>query len=73
MKKDRYDRLEAVFHEAAELEGAARREFLHRACKGDEDLREKVERLLAQDVEQFSARLDEELGGAGKREIGSIG
>lgn len=49
MKKERYQRLQAIFNEAAELEGDARREYLDRACGSDLEMRRDVERLLSHD------------------------
>jgi serine/threonine protein kinase len=47
MTPERWKKLEAMFHEAAELKGEARAIFLAKACGDDERLREEVERLLA--------------------------
>jgi eukaryotic-like serine/threonine-protein kinase len=41
--------MESVFHEAADLEGDARRALLDEACAGDDELRRDVERLLEHD------------------------
>ena len=45
--KDLWARLEPVLDEALELEGDARAAYLDRACAGDEQLRQEVERMLA--------------------------
>ncbi len=42
----RWQRLEALFYEALDIDPAARSEFLDRACTGDADLRREVEKLL---------------------------
>ncbi len=42
----RFERLEALFHEALPLAGAARTALLENACAGDPSLRSEVERLL---------------------------
>lgn len=42
----RWQRLEALFYEALDLDPARRSEFLDRACAGDNDLRREVEKLL---------------------------
>jgi serine/threonine protein kinase/TolB-like protein len=43
---DRWQRLEALFHEALELKPAARSEFLDKHCGEDQELRKEVESLL---------------------------
>ncbi len=55
MSDSRASRIEAVFFEASELEGAARLEFLERECAGDEELRLEAESLLAHDHEGADA------------------
>jgi len=47
LSSDRWQRLEALFYEAAELEPAAREAFLDERCAGDDELRKEVESLLA--------------------------
>ncbi|MEN8149937.1 MAG: serine/threonine-protein kinase [Planctomycetota bacterium] len=47
---EHYKRLEAVFHEAVELEGRERELYLDRACAGDDGLRRHVELLLGHDL-----------------------
>ncbi len=47
MTPERWKRLDALFHEALELQGEARAAFLAKACGGDEQLREEAERLIA--------------------------
>jgi serine/threonine protein kinase len=44
-----WSRIEGIFHSALEREGAERADYLRTACEGDEDLRRRVESLLAQD------------------------
>ncbi len=43
---DRWQRLEALFHEALELKTGARSEFLDKHCGEDQELRKEVESLL---------------------------
>jgi eukaryotic-like serine/threonine-protein kinase len=43
----RWQRLEGLFYEAAELDAAARKAFLDQHCVGDDELRKEVESLLA--------------------------
>lgn len=64
MKREEYARLQAVFEEAVELAGEARRASLDRACAGDETLRRRVERLLARDADESGPDL-EARGGLG--------
>ncbi|MEM7045853.1 MAG: protein kinase, partial [Pseudomonadota bacterium] len=47
MKKARWQRISALFAEAATLEGGEREAWLEQACAGDEALRREVESLLA--------------------------
>ncbi|HKQ92122.1 MAG TPA: protein kinase, partial [Blastocatellia bacterium] len=47
MTPERWKKLGAMFHEAAELQGEARASFLAKACGDDEQLRVEVERLLS--------------------------
>jgi serine/threonine protein kinase len=44
------DRVEALFHQAADLPADRQRILLDAACRGDPDLRAAVERLLADDA-----------------------
>jgi serine/threonine protein kinase len=46
---DRWERIEALFHQAAELDAAERPRFVHAACGTDAELRAAVERMLAAD------------------------
>jgi hypothetical protein len=46
MTPDRWQRLDRIFQEALEREGAQRGEFLDGACAGDPDLRREVDSLL---------------------------
>lgn len=56
---ERWSRIEALFHEAAELPPERRSEFLERACGEDVALRRAVERFLQ--VDASSAALDHSL------------
>src|SRR5262245_41951529 len=47
MTPDRWKKLDALFHEALELQGEARAAHLARACGDDGQLREEAERLIA--------------------------
>jgi eukaryotic-like serine/threonine-protein kinase len=49
MSDDRWERIEEVFHHAADLASSQRADFLETACAGDRDLRRQVESLLAND------------------------
>ena len=63
MDASRYQRLCDLVHEATPLRGAARADFLDRACAGDPDLRAEAEALLAGDVVETDV-LGLELGDA---------
>lgn len=49
MSHNRWQRIEEVFHHAADLAPSQRAGFLESACAGDHDLRRQVESLLAND------------------------
>jgi serine/threonine protein kinase len=49
MSEERWQRIEQLFHEAADLAPFERAEFLSRVCTGDSELRRQVESLLAND------------------------
>jgi serine/threonine protein kinase/Tol biopolymer transport system component len=49
MSDTRWQRIEEVFHQAADLEPAQRVHFLDTACTDDDELRREVESLLAND------------------------
>ena len=49
MKPDRWRKMEEIYHAALEREASERPAFLQQACAGDEELRGKVEALLARD------------------------
>ena len=49
MKPDRRRKMEEIYHAALEREASERPAFLQQACAGDEELRGKVEALLARD------------------------
>ena len=50
MSDNRWQRIENIFHQAAELAPAARSALLDEVCAGDESLRQEVESLLALDA-----------------------
>jgi len=52
---ERWAQIEELFHRAAECDSKSRASLLDGACKGDEELRRSVERLLAS---EDSARED---------------
>lgn len=54
MSDKRWQRIEDIFHRAAELAPEARSAFLSEVCAGDESLRKEVESLLAHDAEDGS-------------------
>src|SRR5262245_32933137 len=47
MTPERWNKLDALFHEALELQGEARAIHLAKVCGDDEQLREEAERLIA--------------------------
>src|SRR5215510_6685718 len=47
MTPERWKKLDALFHEALELQGEARSAHLALGCGGDDELRADAERLLA--------------------------
>src|SRR5689334_12490918 len=47
MKPERWKKLDALFHEALELQGEARADHLAQGCGDDEQLRAEAERLIA--------------------------
>lgn len=57
MTPERWKKLNALFHPALELQAEERHAFLAEACEGDDQLREEVERLIA-DHERESDFLD---------------
>uniref|UniRef100_Q021H2 Serine/threonine protein kinase with TPR repeats n=1 Tax=Solibacter usitatus (strain Ellin6076) TaxID=234267 RepID=Q021H2_SOLUE len=52
METERWQRVEVLFHEAADLAHTERAEFLNRACGGDEGVRREVEALLAAETQE---------------------
>jgi serine/threonine protein kinase len=60
-----WQRVEELFHQAAELAPEARPAFLDQACAGDESLRREVESLLAHDAEGGSTLAKAVAGAAG--------
>ena len=55
MNAERLRQIEELYHSARERELGERSAFLAEACRGDEELRRKVELLLAQDVSNDDA------------------
>src|SRR6266853_3070675 len=55
MNAERLRQIEELYHSAREREPGERSAFLAEACRGDEELRRKVELLLAQDVSNDDA------------------
>ena len=55
MNAERLRQIEELYHSAREREPGQRSAFLAEACRGDEELRRKVELLLAQDVSNDDA------------------
>ena len=49
MDAERLRKIEQLYHAALECEARDRPAFLEKACAGDEELRRKVESLLARD------------------------
>ena len=49
MERERWLKVESLYHGALEREASARPEFLRQACAGDESLRREVESLLAEE------------------------
>ncbi len=47
MERERWGRVEQIFHAALQMEESQRGEFVRQSCAGDEDLRREVESLLA--------------------------
>src|ERR1700736_2563929 len=60
MNPKRLRQIEELYHSAREREPGERSAFLAEACRGDEELRRKVELLLAQDVSNDDA-LDDKI------------
>lgn len=54
MTPERWQQIEAIFHEALALDGGKRYEFLERSCGSDAELMREVEKLLAQFAEASS-------------------
>ena len=47
---ERWQQMEKLYHAALELEPRERSRFLEEACRGDDDLRRKISRLLAEEA-----------------------
>ncbi len=58
MTPERWQQIEEIFHEASDLDGAARFEFLDERCAGDAELRSEVDQLLSQ-YEQASSFIEQ--------------
>src|SRR5215472_1751448 len=54
MQPERWRQIEQIFHSALKVEESRRAAFLEESCAGDEDLRLRLESLLAQDNEAGS-------------------
>jgi len=74
VERERWLKVERLYHAAREREGSERAGFLREACAGDEALRREVESLLAEDRGNLDAMLGrtlsryrvlEKLGGGG--------
>lgn len=50
MDRDRFERVQGLFERACDLEAAERSRLLDAECGDDEDLRRRVERMLAHDI-----------------------
>lgn len=61
MTPDRWEQVQALFHEAVELEAEARHRYLDAACGEDAELRSEVEALLRAD-DADETMLDRDLG-----------
>jgi serine/threonine protein kinase len=55
MTRERWDRIEALFLEAVELEPEKRAAWLHEQCGGDAELHAEVDRLLVSDAKASAA------------------
>src|SRR5437764_2081274 len=47
--RERWERVERLFHSALELDPAERAEYVERECGGDQELRRRVQSLLERD------------------------
>src|SRR5260370_1318871 len=54
MERERWGKIESIFHKALEAEDSRRAAVLEESCAGDEDLRREVESLLAHHSEAGS-------------------
>jgi serine/threonine protein kinase/tetratricopeptide (TPR) repeat protein len=61
MDSSRWERVQALFHEAVDLPSAERRSFLHAACDGNDDLVAEVMALIEED-ERGTSPLDRDVG-----------
>jgi len=55
MNAERFHQIEELYHSAREREPGERSAFLAEACGGDDEMRRKVELLLAQDASNDDA------------------
>jgi serine/threonine protein kinase/TolB-like protein/Flp pilus assembly protein TadD len=65
---DRWQRLEGLFYQAAELDPAAQKAFLDERCAGDDELRKEVESLLAS-ADQPLDFLEKSIQGAARQVV----
>jgi len=61
VNQDNYERISALFIQAADLEGDAREAFLDDACQGDAELRRAVENLLSHDRDRDDTSAPDQL------------
>ncbi len=64
MDRERWRRVEEIFHRAVELDGERRAAWLDQACAGDAGLRTEIEELLASDRQAGDAIESAVAGGA---------
>jgi serine/threonine-protein kinase len=50
MQQERWERLQAIFHQASDLQPSERSAYLQRECRGDETLHADAEAMLAEDA-----------------------
>src|SRR5216684_892515 len=65
MERERWQKLEQVFHAALQVEEGRRGEFVRHSCAGDENLRREIEPLLAHHREDGSFIETPAFAGAG--------
>jgi serine/threonine protein kinase len=69
MDSARWNRIQSVFHEAADLPRSEHRAYLRLACEGDESLIAEVEALLSEDA-QGSSLLDRDVAAVAHEILG---